>query len=363
MFLYTFLFSILLCLGINDPGKQVNDFNTAAKALNPDCWWNWGIYDERHFLDPKFMPSYWRPNDTTYTQAVNYAKKYPGRTWLLYNEPEGKNNGQANVPPAIAAAVFSKFYTEVKKVDPTAVIVCCGTIVSVEGVDWLSAFMAATAVRPDKWHVHIYGATDPTAWDYYANYQDYWAEYIGGKRGYYVTETCGMWSTNQTTLLQHVAKQARKRLEGVFWFGAYPEPIVPSWRCNLLNADKSRTYLGNSFINIINSRAGTPTPQPTPTRTPTSTPVITWTPTPQSTNTPVPTPAITPTVTPTVTPTPTQCVDVSILQNRITELEQEIVRISSMPDIPILPNDVETPYHEEENSYYYLPLISEKEGQ
>lgn len=345
MIAYTILATTLwLCLGINDPGKQPNDFNIAARSLQPDCWWNWGIYDEAHFADPKFVPSYFKLNDGSITQAATYAKKYPGRVWLVYNEPEGVNNGQANVPPATAAAMFTKFYAQVKAADPTSVIACCGVIVSTQGVDWLTAFMAATATRPDRWHVHIYGATDPTAWNYYANYQDWWVENQGSKRNYYVTETCGMWATDQTALLKHVANQQRPRLERVFWFGAYPEPIVASWKCNLLNADKSKTYLGNVFAGIIANRTPTATKTPLPTVTPlptaTRTPVLPATPTP--TKTPLPTG----TMTPTVTPTPIgQCLDVAVLQARIAELEA-ILQAPSLPAVQLI----------EHEFYLFLPI-------
>jgi len=294
--LYVLLSTVLLCLGINDPGKQPNEFNAAAKALGADCWWNWGIYSEAHFTDPAFVPSYFKLGDGTGAQGAAYAKKYPGRVWLAYNEPEGINEGQANVAPATAATLFAKFYASVKAVDPSAIIACCGNIVSTQGVDWMTAFLAATTVRPDRWHWHIYGATDPAAWNYYADYLDYWIENIGGKRGYYITETCGMWSGDQVALLRHVASQQRPRLERVFWFSAYPEPIVASWRCNLLNAERTPTPLGQAF----GALRITPTAEP-PTRTPTAT--VTPTATPTRTATPTATP--TATRTPTITPTPT----------------------------------------------------------
>jgi hypothetical protein len=292
--LYIFLSTVLLCLGINDPGKQANAYNAAARALQPDCWWNWGIYSEAHFADQSFVPSMFAVSDGGITNAVAMAKKYPGRVWLIYNEPEGQNEGQANVAPATAAAQFAKLYTAMKAVDPTSTIACCGTIVSGQGIDWMTAFMKATTVRPDKWHWHIYGATDPATWDYYANYLDGWIATAGDKRGYYITETCGMWSTDQVALLRHVASQQRPHLERVFWFSAYPEPIVAVWRCNLLDSAGTPTPLGQAF----GALRLTPTPEP-PTRTPTATA------TPTRTATATQTPTVTPTLTRTPTATPT----------------------------------------------------------
>lgn len=296
--LYILLSTVLLCLGINDPGKQVNEFNLAAKALGPDCWWNWGIYSEAHFADPKFVPSMFAVSDSSVAYGSTLAKKYPGRTWLIYNEPEGSNGGQANVPAATAAAQFAKLYSQMKAADPTAIIACCGTIVSQQGMDWLAAFMKATTARPDRWHMHIYGATDPAAWDYYADYLDGWIANEGGKRGYYISETCGMWSGDQVALLKHIAGQSRPGLERVFWFGAYPEPYVPTWQCNLLNAERTPTPLGQAF----GALRLTPTPEP-PTRTPTATVTATATRTPTATVTLTPTATRTPTVTPTPTAT------------------------------------------------------------
>lgn len=367
MFLYTFLAAtVWLCLGINDPGKQVNDYNLAARALQPDCWWNWGIYDERHFADPKFVPSYFKLTDGSVAQAATYAKKFPGRTWLIYNEPEGSNGGQANVAPATAAAMFAKLYPAIKTADPTAIVACCGVIVSTQGVDWLAAFMRATTVRPDKWHVHIYGGTDPATWNYYANYQDYWVEAFGGQRGYFVSETCGMWSGDQTALLKHVAAQQRPRLERMMWFGAYPEPYVPDWKCNLLKSDKSRTYLGNVFADIITQRnAGTPTPGST------SSPTATATRTPTRTATPI-APTATRTPTPTATPIG-QCLATSLVdelsaaQARIAELEQALASYApALPDLAAAPAvqtlaEVTTPeIVEAQPNSYYIPFAGKE---
>lgn len=285
-----------LCLGINDPGKQVNDFNAAAKALQPDCWWNWGVYDEKHFSDPKFVPSMFAVSDSSVAYGANLAKKYPGRAWLIYNEPEGSNGGQANVPAATAAAQFAKLYAQMKATDPTAIIACCGTIVSGQGMEWLAAFMKATTTRPDRWHMHIYGATEAETWDYYADYLDGWIATTGGKRAYYITETCGMWSGDQVALLRHVASQSRPGLERVFWFSAYPEPYVPQWQCNLLNAERTPTPLGQAF----GALRITPTAEPPP---PTRTATATTTRTPTATTTPTQTVTRTPTITPTPTAT------------------------------------------------------------
>jgi len=292
----TLLSAVLwLCLGINDPGKQPNEYNAAARALGADCWWNWGIYNEAHFADQTFVPSMFAVSDGGITNAVNLAKKYPGRVWLIYNEPEGSNGGQANVPAATAATQFAKLYSQMKAVDPSGTIACCGNIVSSQGVDWMAAFMAATTTRPDRWHWHIYGATDPATWNYYADYLSGWIATTGGGRGYYITETCGMWSADQVALLRHVASQQRPGLERVFWFSAYPEPYVPQWQCNLLNAERTPTPLGQAF----GALRITPTAEP-PTRTPTVTPTATRTATPTATPTATRTPTITPTPTATL---------------------------------------------------------------
>jgi len=78
-------------------------------------WW----YDYRHretqLADPTFVPMVWSMAET---DLESLAKKYPGRHWLLLNEPD--NPLQANMTCDIAAARYAEYYHAIRRGDPTA---------------------------------------------------------------------------------------------------------------------------------------------------------------------------------------------------------------------------------------------------
>jgi len=293
------MLATLLCLGVNDPAKQPGAYLDATLALNPACWFNWQIEDAL-MADARYQPMLFRVGSGTISRVDGLSRAYPGRVWLVYNEPEGQSAGQANVAPATAAGWMQQVSATVKANDATARVACCGNIVGTQGIDWLHGYLAAGGILPDVWHIHIYGATTPAQWDAYMDYWWYWNATYGGNRPTFITETCGMWASNQTALLQYVAGYEHPKLERVYWFSAYPEPIVESWRCNLLNAERTPTALGATFAGLVL----TPTPEP-PTPTATATATLTPSATATATATATLTPTGTPTATLTATPTAT----------------------------------------------------------
>lgn len=282
-------FSTLWCIGMNDPAKNPGTYQDyVLNQLNPDCYYNWAIYSEDNLKNTKFDPMLWSVYDARIVQAVNLAKKYPGRTWLVYNEPEGLD--QANTKPEKAAEWFDKVYTAIKEVDPTATIACCGVMVRTEGMDWLTEFVKKVVHLPDVWHIHIYINTDKISdWKLFYEWFLWWNEKYGSNKSIYVTETCATYLENQDNLLADLFEYSHPLLKRIYWFSAYPEPYVPSWNCNLLRDDGNLSGLGGLFSDRNNFNKLTPVPEPTftPTFTPTATPTIT------------------PTITPTKTPNPT----------------------------------------------------------
>lgn len=287
----------LFCVGINDPGKNPGQFqNYVLDLLNPDCYFNWGILNTSNLENPKFNPLIWNASDGSINQAVDLTAKYRGRTWLVFNEPE--NTDQSNLTASEAAKRFDALYTALKASDPTATIACCGVIVSEKGVDWLKQFYTLVKNKPDVWHVHVYiNSIKFSDWKAFIDYWWYWNKYALGNKETFITETCGTYQPDQTGLFAEIVKYSHPLLKRVYWFSAYPEPIVKDWKCNLLTQDGKRTVLGTLFFNrerIVATptpNKATPLPEPptlTPTVTPTKTPIPTSTPTPTSTATVTP---------------------------------------------------------------------------
>jgi hypothetical protein len=287
--------STLFCVGLNDPGKNPGTYQDyVLNQLNPDCFYNWAIYSESNLKNPKFDPMLWGVTDGNLAQAVRLATLYKGRTWLVYNEPEGSD--QANTPAESAAIWFDKVYESIKAVDSTSTIACCGVMVRTEGIKWLDSFIKTAKHKPDVWHIHIYvNSTNFNDWLSFWNYWLSWNTAKGNSLPTFITETCNTYQEAQDDLLLNLLNYQHPLLKRIYWFSAYPEPQVQDWKCNLLNSDGGTVSVGDIFKDRNSLMAtATPhnkiTPQPEP-------------PTPTATQTPVPTPTKIPTQTPTPVPT------------------------------------------------------------
>lgn len=278
---------LALCLGMNQ--HWLNDTQKMLEMLNPPCWYDWGMREE-YFVDSGYSPMLWRVNNKNLLNAGELAIKYPGKTWFVYNEPEGSD--QANTTPEIAAEWFDKAYKIIKNNDPSALVGCCGIMIRTSGIEWMNQFKPGN--KPDFYHIHIY-ATNKSDWKQFV---DYWHYYNSENVPTYITETCGVISNNQDDLLNYVAKYQHPNIKQIYWFAAYPQD---GWNCGLIEGDKLNN-LGNIYKQNIPLKLTPTVEPPTPTQTPTSQPSITPTLQPTITLQPVPTK----TPTPTVTPTPNQ---------------------------------------------------------
>lgn len=265
-------FIFALCLGINQ--YWINSTELALQLLQPECWYNWTYKPEENFKHPGFNPMLWRVNNTHLLQAGELSIKYPGRTWFVYNEPEGQN--QANTAPDLASEWFDKAYTIIKNNDPSALVGCCGVMLRQSGFDWMDKFKPIN--KPDFYHIHIY-ATNVNDWQAFIDYWHWWnTENVPT----YITETCGVISNNQADLLNYVRHYNHPNIKQIYWFAAYHQD---GWNCGLI---ENGTL--NELGNIYNLKL-TPTGEPvTPTITPTTivTPTVFPTNTPTPTNTPIP---------------------------------------------------------------------------
>ena len=81
--------------------------------------------------------------------ARRFASRYPGLTWLAFNEPD--NDVQADCNPEEAAEQYHKLYQVVKGADPTAKIYCCGTTYWPAHRDWTQNWAYAYRARYGDW--------------------------------------------------------------------------------------------------------------------------------------------------------------------------------------------------------------------
>lgn len=143
------------CYALAEPYKHWPLYLEVTRQLDT-CTHNW--YTARQFLEePRHTPSIWnhvyRPS---MRDLVMLADDFPGRTWLLYNEPELPM--QANTTPG-DAAIHARYWTEA--IGEEGRTGCCGVSVDerLPWDDWLDGFLAAGGPVPDVWHIHIYAET------------------------------------------------------------------------------------------------------------------------------------------------------------------------------------------------------------
>lgn len=145
------------CYALPEPYKHWPVYLDVTARLDT-CTHNW--YTAPQFLeDERHTPSIWNADYTpgTITEIAQLAADYPGRTWLLFNEPE--LSGQANTPPEIAA-VHVRYWAEA--IGDNGTVACCGNLLypSLGGLRWLERYLAAGGPVPDVWHIHIYVANE-----------------------------------------------------------------------------------------------------------------------------------------------------------------------------------------------------------
>jgi len=258
----------------------------------------------------EFLPTQWgcgtgqRPWDGINVPALQvFAKRYPGLTWLIFNEPDRVD--QANCHPSVAAEAYHLIYSTIKAADPMARIFCCGTSDWPQHwkwvASWMSEYMEVYGVCPpmDGYHIHSYNDfADRFDWQKQAYYlQEFRDMTIDGSWGCYdgglpvVVSEWGVLSdwNDSSDELQQVAQylcdtwpwlEAQPWIEKHFWFSTYVEGMSSNLFAN--RTSDALTIVGEAWQDMAHT-------EPVVTATPT----LTWSPTP--TATPMPTITVTPT--------------------------------------------------------------------
>jgi len=245
-------------------------------------------------------------------ELAAFATRYPGRAWLIFNEPELK--GQANCLPEQGAQAYRVIYPAIKLADPTSRVFCCGTTTWKWTASFLRAYVELYDELPkiDGFHFHLYRYGDYD-WQAATNELDAFRQWQQAVKW----NGAGRWGENLPVILsewgvlpeaglgndpQGIADylralwpqlEARPWVETHFWFSNFTTGEYAA--SNLFNQDGTPTVVGKAWQEMATGLSP-PTPTPTVTSTPTATPTAIPTQMPTATFTPMPTstPMLTP---------------------------------------------------------------------
>jgi len=154
--------------GVAWPGEDGTDRAAGLAQLGAQATLDWGHDPEKAARLQQtgviYLPMQWSCRGGAKAVNVNavtlFARRYPGATWLAFNEPD--HSGQANCTPAEGAEAYFALYAALMAADPTARVYCCGTAWPAGHIAWTQAFSAAYRARYGTWppvdglHIHSY---------------------------------------------------------------------------------------------------------------------------------------------------------------------------------------------------------------
>jgi hypothetical protein len=201
------------CYALAEPYKHWPLYLEVTEQLDT-CTHNW--YTADVFLeDERHTPSIWnhvyRPS---IPDLVRLAETYPGRYWLLYNEPELP--GQADTTPN-DAAIHARYWMEA--ISDNGETACCGLSIDerLPWEDWLNAYLEAGGPVPDLWHIHIY-AENPEAFERrWASWQAWNAEHGNLKT---IISEAGF----GLEMYEYLRTWQHENVPRLYWFGLW-EPM------------------------------------------------------------------------------------------------------------------------------------------
>lgn len=133
--------------------KQSGGTEMLTNLNNVSWFFNWS--PSGPWEDSRYVPLVFSENidsQAELDQLANQASQYPGRTWLVFNEPDITD--QDNLSPTQGAQLYQQLYDTVKGADATAKLFCCGTAFS--NTAWLEEFRQNLTRPVDGIHFHGY---------------------------------------------------------------------------------------------------------------------------------------------------------------------------------------------------------------
>jgi len=233
---------------MNNPYKfpgPVQD--TALASLQPEAFHNWGSWSPL-IPDKMYTPVIWSPDyQLAAQQYQNLARRYPGRIWLLLNEPDYPT--QANIRPE-AAIPFVRNW--IRLINPICDVALPGVSVSYhqagKALTWLDTYLDAGGPIGNYWHIHIYAPT-VTAWHQQIEHWFEWWSRNGHGRATIISEAALFYTASddeQIELMESIAQINDPRIAAVYWYAAATNAKTPG----LLDADGNLTRLGQAWTQI-----------------------------------------------------------------------------------------------------------------
>lgn len=244
------------------------------ETMQPRAYMNWVHWEEDMYTRPgTYYPTIWghtfRRNPgwvethPDLEEINGLAQKYPGHTWLLWNEPSLPN--QAWTTPRWAIGHTESWIAAIK---PHGKVACCGVAVlpdsqqeiwPQQGLPWMTEYVQLGGPIPDVWHIHVYMAVTPEDYERILNRWWAWWKVHGGGRPVIISETAGScWPElsdaecleNHKIIMQHIKDTVLpdKRIIDVLWFASHHNNGYDGWRPWLVNDDGSPSDIGQLWL-------------------------------------------------------------------------------------------------------------------
>jgi hypothetical protein len=336
----------------HESGQRLLDYD----LLGIGAGWAYDFYVERYPRKQEgllYTQTIWRPVESPngIANVTGAAVVNPGAVWFVGNECD--HTGQCALTPDQYAQGYHAYYSAIKAVDSTAVILAGGISQPTPiRLRWLDAVLAAYATRygaplpADGWHIHMYILPEKCSWGvgipvglsdagdaFDCSYKERHAELavfksrladfrlwmrlngyqqsplviseygilLGPEHGYheqriadYLRDTFAYMATATDTVAGYEADGYRI-VQRWAWFSVNYKPFP--WSALFDPYNKTLSALGRAYATAVAALTPTPTFVPSATVTPSATPTAT------ATATDVPSATPTATVTPSATPT------------------------------------------------------------
>ncbi len=233
-----------------------------VRALGISWGYNWGIRESDLVQGYyEFVPMV-HPLDVrdrlTYLQDI--ARAYPGRYWLVFNEPD--YHEQDNCSPADAAQYYYRLRIALKEADPTAKLIVGGVLWP--SPTWMTGFREEYKKRygtypvVEGWHVHNYA--EPNSYDInnWRNVMNFWKNWMMANGGMVELWLSEFGCLPSDSIGQQIMRDQIPWLESqpyVTRYAWFVLSLEPTWwfKGAMTRADGQLTALGQLYATFGNS--------------------------------------------------------------------------------------------------------------
>ncbi|MCX5906274.1 MAG: glycosyl hydrolase, partial [Deltaproteobacteria bacterium] len=206
-----------------------------VRALGITWGYNWNLSGEDYFRQNNYehVPMVHASDVPDYLQYIkSLAQAFPGRYWLVFNEPD--YHAQENLTPAAAAVAYQELRKAIKGADSTAKLIVGGVLWP--DPRWMTNFREEYKTRygaypvVEGWHVHHYVEPDRYNINEWRRVPLFWKDWMmsnGGMVELWLTEFGCLVSdsVNQKIMEDQIAwLESLPWLTRYGWFNYYLEP-------------------------------------------------------------------------------------------------------------------------------------------